>query len=240
MGWEQMASIFQLPACTGSRYAQPVIVVIGSPVGRLQDGDVVPTGNAARVALAAARAGASVQVVGRIGDDQVADEILLNLGRGGVGHVALLRDPALLTPIEVELTAEDVAPSWSDATNLPSADSAGRPTLDAADVDLGLRYLNEFAVLVLAEPAGHDVVRVVVDAATWHAARLLVVVEGDATRVDGFPADAIVFEAPADDRDGVFANFVGTFAAALDDGTDPAEAFRSSIAAEGWTEATPD
>jgi hypothetical protein len=48
------------------------------------------------------------------------------------------------------------------------------------------------------------------------------------------PADAIVFEAPASDPDGTFASFVGSFAAALDDGEDPGKAFRSTIEADGW------
>ena len=42
---------------------------------------------------------------------------------------------------------------------------------------------------------------------------------------------------PDGDPDGAFATFVGTFAAALDEGDDPADAFRSSIEAEGWTTA---
>jgi hypothetical protein len=42
-------------------------------------------------------------------------------------------------------------------------------------------------------------------------------------------------EAPDEDPDGVFAETVGAFAAALDDGDDPAVAFRSTVRAEGWT-----
>jgi len=52
---------------------------------------------------------------------------------------------------------------------------------------------------------------------------------------DGLPPDAIVFEAPDADPDGVFATLVGTFVAALDDGTEPGEAFRASVASDGWT-----
>jgi hypothetical protein len=217
-----------------------VIVVIGSPVGRLQDEEVVAAGTAARVALAAASAGRDVQLVGRTGDDPIADGLLLSLARGGVGHAALLRDPARLTPIEAEPAPDDADALSPDEPEPPPPEPLERPTLDAADVDLGLRYLTDFAVLVLAEPAGPDVVRVVAGAARWNAAQLLMVVEAGTVPADGLPSDAIVFEAPADDRDGVFATLVGTFAAALDDGADAADAFRSSIAAEGWTEATPD
>jgi hypothetical protein len=221
-------------------YAGRVIVVIGSPVGRLHDEDVVAAGTTARVALAAASAGRSVQLVGRTGDDPAADGLLLSLARGGVDHAALLRDPARQTLLSAELAIDDVGPLSPDEPELPPPDPLERPTLDAADVELGLRYLTEFAVLVLAEPAGQDVVAVVAEAARWNAAQLLMVVEAGTAAPDGLPSDSIVFEAPADDRDGVFATLVGTFAAALDDGADPAEAFRSSIAAEGWTEAAPD
>ena len=43
----------------------------------------------------------------------------------------------------------------------------------------------------------------------------------------------------ATDPDGVFAELVGTFAAARDSGTDPGAAFQATIAAEGWTGAEP-
>jgi sugar/nucleoside kinase (ribokinase family) len=216
-----------------------VIVVIGSPLGRLLDEDVVAAGTVARVALAAASAGRSVQLVGRTGDDPAAAGLLLSLARSGVGHAALLRDPACQTLLEAASTSDDAGPLSLDEPELPAPESSERPSLDATDVELGLRYLAEFAVLVLAEPAGRDVVQVVADAARWNAARLLIVVEAGAVPDDRLPPDAIVFEAPADDREGVFATLVGTFAAALDGGADPAAAFRSSIEAEGWTEAAP-
>lgn len=217
-----------------------MIVIIGSPIGRLLDGDVVATGMAARVAMAAASAGRSVQLLGRTGDDPAADGLLSSLTRVGVGHVALLRDPARSTPLEAEPATDDGDPLSPGEPELLSLEPLERPTLDAADVDLGLRYLTEFAVLVLAEPAGRDVVQVVAEAARWTAAQLLLVVEVGTALTDGLPSDAIVFEAPADDRDGVFAMLVGTFAAALDVGADPAEAFRSAIAAEGWAESAAD
>ncbi len=220
-------------------YAATVIVVIGTPLGRLQDEEVVGAGTAARAALAAAAAGRDVQLAGRTGDDPASDGLLLSLTRGGVGHVALLRDPTRPTPLEAAPPTDGADPSSPGDAEPPPAPTS-RPTLDAADVELGLRYLADVDVLVLAEPAGQDVVRVAADAARWNGAQLLIVVDAGADLPDGLPADAIVFEAPADDRDGVFATLLGTFAAALDDGTDPGEAFRSSIAAEGWTEASPD
>jgi sugar/nucleoside kinase (ribokinase family) len=221
-------------------YAEPVIVIVGTPIGRLHDQEVLAAGTTARAALAAALAGRTVQLIGRTGDDPAADALLLSLAHGGVGHAALLRDPAHPTPLETEPATDDPAPPLPDEPEGPPADLPERPVLDAADVELGLRYLTDFAVVVLAEPAGQDVVQVVADAARWNGAQLLVVVAADAAPPDGLPPDAIVFEAPADDRDGVFAMLVGRFAAALDNGADPAEAFRSSVAAAGWTESAPD
>ena len=220
-----------------------MIVVIGSPIGRNADGAIAAGGSASRVALAAAATGRVVQLVGRMGDDSTAEAVVLDLARGGVGHVALLRDASRVTPLEPE-PATDLEPDdLDDATATPStpanADLAAPApaAVDAADIDLGLRYLTDFAVVVLAEPAGADVVRVVADAASWAEARLVLVVPLGESVPDGLPADGIVFEAPDSDPDGVFATLVGDFAAALDDGAEPEDAFRASIASDGWSEA---
>jgi hypothetical protein len=221
-------------------YAYLVIVVVGSPVGRLRDEEIVGYGLAARVAMSAAAAGRQVQLVGRTGDDPTADALLLMLARGGVGHVALLRDPARLSPLVAETLSGDMDPGSPEGVSSAAVQPLEQPTLDAADVELGLRYLTSFAVVVLAEPAGEEVVGVVADAARWNSAQVVMVVTGGSEPTDGLPPDAIVFEAPDDDPDGDFAALVGRFAAALDDGTEAADAFRASIAADGWTEAAPD
>jgi sugar/nucleoside kinase (ribokinase family) len=218
-----------------------VIVVIGSPIGRIADDAIVAGGSASRVALAAAAAGRAVQLVGRTGDDPTAEAVVLDLARGGVGHVALLRDPSRVTPLEA-VSAIDIEPDDLDDTAATPASpgpavSVSAPPLDAADVDLGIRYLTDFAVVVLAEPASADVVRVVADAARWAAARLILVVAAGGSVPDGLPPDGIVFEAPDSDPDGVFASLVGDFAAALDDGAEPEVAFRASVASDGWSEA---
>jgi hypothetical protein len=168
---------------------------------------------------------------------------VLDLTRGGVGHVALLRDPARATPLETPPETDDEREATDPSSAAERGDqvtTADGPSLDPADVDLGLRYLTDFAVVVLAEPAAPEVVGIAAEAARWGGARLiLVVVPGDAVP-DGLPADVIVFEAPAADPDGVFAALVGRFAAALDDGADPGEAFRASLASDGWTGAADD
>ncbi len=208
-----------------------MIAVIGTPSGRLVNGVVFAAGSASRIALAAARAGRLVQVVGKTGDDPTADGLLLDLARGGVGHAALLRDPARATPLEAVPAPEDEdGDGDGDGDDGHEVDGQATatgtdpgvldaPALDVGDVDLGLRYLTQIDVLVLAEPSQPEIVKVV---------------------PDDLPPDAIVFEAPETDPDGVFAEFVGSFAAALDDGTEPGAAFKAAIASDGWTEATKD
>jgi hypothetical protein len=186
-----------------------------------------------RVALAAASTGAAVQVVGKTGDDETADGVVLDLARGGVGHVALLRDGSRPTPLE---PADDVDPTSETAPAWPVDGLA----IDAADVDLGLRYLTAFEVVVIAEPAPPDLVTVVADAARWSEARMVLVLASGASVPDHLPADVIVFEAPEADPDGVFADLVGSFAAALAEGVEPGEAFRASVDSDGWTEVAAD
>ena len=223
-----------------------MIVVIGSPIGRLDDGVVSAGGMASRVALAAAGAGRVVQLVGRTGDDPTADGVVLDLARGGVGHVALLRDPARATPLEAlparEDDATDPAVDAPPTGNGPGQQRGGNdgPALEAADVDLGLRYLTEFAVVVMAESVASDVVAIVAEAARWGEARMILVVGAGEAVPDGLPSDVIVLEKPDADPDGAFAAMVGALAARLDAGTDPGEAFRASIAADGWTGAVDD
>ena len=219
-----------------------MIVVIGSPIGRLDDDVLTAAGTASRVALAAAKLGRSVQLVGKTGDDATADGVVLDLARGGVGHVALLRDPGRATTLETATPdmpdaideASDEAPD--PVKSSPAPQPAG-PALEAADVELGLRYLTDFGVVVLAEPADPETIRVAADATRWGEARMILVVGVGQTIPDGLPGDVNVFESPATDPDGVFADLVGAFAAALDAGTEPGAAFRSSIASDGWTEA---
>ena len=217
-----------------------MIVVIGSPIGRLSDGVVAAAGTAARVALAAAGAGRTVQVVGKIGDDPTADAVILDLAQGGVGHVALLRDGTRVTPLEPPEPEESDADDADDRCRHRGAGpttTADGPALDPADVDLGLRYLTEFAVVVVAEAVDEATVAIVAEAARWGDARMILVVPGAAGIPEGLPTDVVVFEAPEADPDGVFATMVGLFAAGLDDGAEPEAAFRDSLGSVGWTDA---
>ena len=218
-----------------------MIVVVGSPVGRIVDRRVTLTGLAGETARAAAAAGAEVQLVGRVGDDPAADGLLLALAAAGIGHVAVLRDPARPTPVEGEVDADGTDdPGPVDPDPDASVSHQVPIELDPGDVDLGLRYLTEFAVLVLVPPASPDVLRIAIEGARWANGALILVVDGEMSPDVGLAPDAIVLEAPVDDPDGAFATVVGRLAAALDAGADPATAFRDVVTTTGWAAATPE
>jgi hypothetical protein len=217
-----------------------MIVVIGQPVLTRVDGNPVATGSAARIALTAADRGAAVQLIGKVGDDADGEALVLALGQGHVGHVALLRDPAHRTPVDVDAAdAIEEELTETDEIPAPGAGRAGRdpaadPALDAGDVELGLRYLTEFRVVVVADELGETALRVAADAAGWNNGTLLAVVPYGRPEPAGMPPDAIVLGAPVDDVDGVFDRLVGQLAAAIDAGADPQAAFREAVAGAGW------
>jgi len=191
-----------------------VILVIGRPAlderGALQ-------GNAALVAVAAARAGAQVEVVGSVGDDHEGDAVAVELARAGIGHAALLRDPAGATP-------------------RGSGPAAGPPPrLDGSDVELGLLYLADCRVLVVAEWLGEDVLAVAKAAAAYHSAELIVLLEPQTPEPKGLPARATLLRAPAEGG-AAFADVVGRYAAALAAGQPPAPAWAAALAGTGWSE----
>lgn len=227
-------------------YPDLVIVVVGSPYYIATAAGANAGGLAVQIALAAAAQDRSVQCVGTVGADDAGDAVVLALARGGVGHAAMLRQAGRPTPhiqptgderIDAEGGPPDASVSTGTAPDAFSVSFDG-PRLDAADVDLALRYLTDFAVLVLADRAEPEMAEVVAGAASWAGARLIVVVPVGEPEPAGLPGEAIVFEAPDADPDGVFAAMVGSFAAALDDGDDPAAAFRSTVAAGGWMTAS--
>lgn len=194
-----------------------MIVVVGRPglnsAGRLG----LP---AARVALAAAENGARVELVGSVGDDADGEQVALELGRHGIGHAALLRDPAAATPHE-QADAEEEAPATSGPV----------PHLDAADVALGLSYLADCRVLVIAEPLSPAALAAAGEAAAYHGAALIAVGADDATAV--LPDDATLLGVP--DRDtAAFSRLVGLYAAQLESGQGPADAWRDALASSGW------
>ncbi len=181
-----------------------MIVVLGRP--RLDERGAL-SGTAGRVAVAARSAGAQVAIVGLVADDAAGDATVTELGRAGVGHAALLRQPG----------------------------GGGVRPLERADIELALRYVPECQVLVAAEPLSDDALAATAEAAAYHAAPLICVVEpGQAPQ--GLPEDSTVLEEPEEDA-GAFADLVGRYAAALVGGSDPAQAWKAAVDKSGWTPA---
>jgi hypothetical protein len=107
--------------------------------------------------------------------------------------------------------------------------------IEAADLDLALRYLPEVRVIVLVSP-GPALLSTAAAAASWSGASLIVVgpLEAEAAAALG-PATAgpgapIVLEPPARDADGAFSGVVAALAVRLDAGEDAAKAWRATVA----------
>jgi hypothetical protein len=157
-----------------------------------------PGASVTALAARAAAAGASVQVVGIVADDPDGDRCLLELATANISHAAVLRGPAR--------------------------------DLESADIDLALRYLPDVKVIVTVDvaPAG---VAVASEQAGWSGAALIVIgaaIAGVAATPPDLPDRAIVIQAPASDPEGTFAGFVGVFAARLDSGAAPADAWAAT------------
>ncbi len=189
-----------------------MIVVLGRPGLDAEDGIGRPAG---LIALAATRAGGRVELVGSVGDDADGDAVIVELGRAGVGHAAVLRDPGGSTPREDD------------------EDDGSMPRLDADDVGLGLGYLAECQVLVVAEPLSAEQMLVVTDAAAYHRAALVVLTDAGAAPPTDVPDDATLLEMPAEDS-GAFSELVGRYAALLDAGRPAPDAWRDAIDEGGW------
>lgn len=136
--------------------------------------------------------------MGVVPDGLDGDRLLLELAAANVGHAAVLREPAR--------------------------------DLEAADLDLALRYLPEVRVVVVVEMPT-PVVAAAADHAGWSGAALIVLDRapgGDDLPPSELPDGAIVLESPTSDPDGTFAGFVGAFAARLDGGATPADAWAAT------------
>ena len=210
-----------------------MIVVIGQPALGRVDGEPVAAGSAARIALAAAARGATVQLVAKVGEDADGEALVLALAQGHVSHVAVQRDPAHPTPRAIH-PDETLAPEEGSA---PSAGQASGLALDAADVELALRYLTEFRVVVLADDIDPAAVRVAADATGWSNGTLIAVVGAGRSEPADLPSDAIVLGSPVDDAE-AFDRLVGELAAAIDAGGDAQAAFRELVGSAGWEPAS--
>ena len=213
-----------------------MIVVVGHPLAVESGGRYEPAGSAALAALEAARLGAQVQLVGKIGDDDLGDAVIVGLGRAGVGHAALLRDPSRRTPLLVTDPADEERVAGQEASGEASqpTDTGLRPTVEAADIELGLRYLTDYRCILVAEPLARQVVAVAADAAIYAGAQLIVVVD-EPSSLPELPAGALVIGASDMDPRGAFAALLGQVAAAVDAGATPEAAFESAAGRLGAT-----
>ena len=153
----------------------------------------------------------------------------------GVGHVAILRDPGAPTPEASDPAAAEMPPfDEPEVDSRPAAAAApAGPALEPADIELALRYLPDYRVLVIADPLPAASLDVVLAASRWSGAALVMLVP-HGTEPPALEPDVTVLEAPDDDPDDAFASVVGAYAAALDRGEEPAEAFATASTAGGW------
>ena len=217
-----------------------MIVVVGSPLVGVTDTGLKAAGMATGIARAVAAAGSDVQVVGKVGEDPGGDAVLLDLAGALIGHVAILRDPSRPTPAVHPPSPEDAALfDEPDRQSPPGGDeSASAPTnglsLEPGDIELALRYLPDYRVLVVAEPLAEESLRVALEAAGWNGAALVVIVPAGSAQPLATD-DATVIEAPLDDPNDAFAGIIGAYAAAIDRGEEPAEAFATASSSLGWS-----
>jgi len=219
------------------------VIVIGSPLQVASDAGPQGGGFAVAVARAGAAAGAQVEIVGKVGEDPAGDAVLLDLAASGIGHVAVLRDAS--QPTGVAPPAQPEPAPWDEPgeaptspVEAPGASSPERPTLDAADIGLALRYIPEYGAIVTAEPLAPDALEAAAAAARWAGAALVVVIGAGEPPPVSLGAEVTVLEAQADDPEGTFARVVGEYAARLERGEPPAEAFAAASSGTGWTVAT--
>ena len=221
-----------------------MIAVVGSPVGRRSSAGLRAAGLPVAIARAVVAAGGAAQLVGKLGEGTDADAIALSLAADRIGHVALLRTPGPAAILAGEASSAAEADggldrlAGLDGSDEPAgaARSDGPPTssMDAGDLELALRYLPDYGVVVLAEPLDPVARSAAVEAARWSGATVIVVAAAGDESASMAPEFATVLEAPSEDEEGAFASLVGRYAAALDAGTPAAEAFASASAAVGW------
>jgi len=202
-----------------------MIVVVGVPAwnGSEPGG---PAGLACELAIAAASRGRKVELVGRIGDDEPGDALLIALARAGVGHAAVLRDPSRATPVVAGPSEPDDPLGEAD----PGVDpSATVPRLEPADVSLALSYLTAFAVLVVTHDVPQAAVPAALDGAAFAGAHVVLLLAAGTAAPEGLPTASTVLAVPQGRESGAFGTVVGVYAEGLDAGLDPGRAFRSAI-----------
>lgn len=99
----------------------------------------VPGGKGANQAVAAARLGARVSMVGRLGADDFATQLLANLEADGIDHSAVIQDASTTTGVALIVVADDgqnsiVVASGANMQVTPDDVDAAAETIAAANV----------------------------------------------------------------------------------------------------------
>ena len=128
----------------------------------------------------------------------------------------------------MDLLDTDPAPADGDGAAPPAGLS-----LDAGDLELALRYIPDYRVLVVAADLDPAALEAVVAAAGWSGAHLIVIMP-EGTSAPAIPDGATALLRPATDPDGAFAAMVASYAVALDRGDEPRAAFATAQRAGGW------
>ena len=103
--------------------------------------------------------------------------------------------------------------------------------IEAADLELALRYLPDVRAIVLVRPAA-SLLPTALAASSWSGASLVIVgpIDGEAIAVlDAASAPPTVLEPPSSDPDGAFTGLVVALALRLEAGEDFANAWRATI-----------
>lgn len=169
-------------------------------------------------------------VVGLLAESSTVDEIARRAAGAGakVELIGLVPGDAGWDRRLFELSKAGVG----HATVVRSA----RTSVEAADVELALRYLPDIRGVVLVEPPA-PLLPAVIAGADYAGAPLVIVGPLDpealaALEARGAGAAApILLEPPTADPEGTFAGFVAALAVRLDAGEEPGMAFRSTAAA---------
>lgn len=165
-------------------------------------------------------------VVGFLGAAGDPGKLALEIARRAAGMGARVEMVGVATPDAagdarlIELASADIG----HATVVRSAANG----LEAADLDLALRYLPDVRAMVLVAPDA-SLIAPAAAASGWSGAGL-VIVANEPRAIDAAP-QAIVLDPPRVDRDGTFAGLVAALATRLDSGDDPTTAWQSTVSA---------
>ncbi len=148
-----------LVACA-PRIPQPGETIIGGEF------HTVPGGKGANQAVAAARLGAQVSMVGRVGCDAFSSLLLDNLDAAGVGHTFVTQDPEAATGVALIVVGDS-------GQNSIVVASGANMRLSPADVDAAEAVITSADVLLLQLESPLETVTRAAEVAHAHGARVI-------------------------------------------------------------------